>query len=63
MLLAGGLNPDNVQQAIATVNPWGVDVNSGVKGTDGFQCLKRMAEFIALAKSDEGENNQPSQRR
>ena len=63
VLLAGGLNPDNVRQAIARVNPWGVDVNSGVKGTDGFQCLKRMAEFIALAKSDEGRNNQPSQRR
>lgn len=63
VLLAGGLNPSNVQQAIATVNPWGVDVNSGVKGSDGFQCLERMAQFIALAKSHEGRSRSPSQRR
>lgn len=63
VLLAGGLNPDNVRQAIARVNPWGVDVNSGVKGSDGFQCLKRMAQFIALAKSDEGRSKPASQHR
>lgn len=50
LLLAGGLTPQNVAAAIATVRPWGVDVNSGVKGPDGCKDPELLEAFIQAAK-------------
>lgn len=51
MLLAGGLNPENVADAIATVRPWGVDVASGVESEPGRKDPAKMRRFIQNAKA------------
>ena len=51
VILAGGLNPDNVMEAIKTVHPYAVDVNSGVSQNDGTKDFQRLKLFIARAKS------------
>ena len=48
-LLAGGLTPENVADAIATAHPWGVDISSGVE-TDGLQDPVKIKNFVANAK-------------
>ena len=51
--LAGGLTPDNVATAVATVRPWVVDVSSGVEDAPGCKNHELMKSFIRAAKSAE----------
>ena len=50
LFLAGGLTPDNVRQAIATVRPMAVDVASGVESAPGIKDHDKLRQFIERAK-------------
>lgn len=50
VFLAGGLTPENIVSAIATVKPYGVDVNSGVRSVPRFKDYNKMRIFIERAK-------------
>lgn len=51
LLLAGGLTPDNVAEAVQTVRPWGVDVSSGVEKEPGVKNIRKVKKFIAAVRS------------
>ena len=50
LMIAGGLTPENVGEAIRTVRPWGVDVSTGVEEKPGRKDPKKMREFVAEAR-------------
>lgn len=50
LILAGGLNPENVAAGITAVRPWGVDVAGGVESSPGLKDLERVSRFISAAR-------------
>jgi phosphoribosylanthranilate isomerase len=53
LILAGGLNPDNIVDAIRVVNPFAVDVNSGIENSPGIKSHQKMgAVFDAVREAD-----------
>jgi phosphoribosylanthranilate isomerase len=52
LVAAGGLNPENVAEAIAALQPWGVDVVSGVESSPGRKDPDRVRALIANAKAE-----------
>lgn len=50
IILAGGLTPANVKEAVQKINPYGVDTSSGVESSPGIKDAVKVKEFIERAK-------------
>lgn len=53
VILAGGLNPENVRQAIRDFHPYAVDVASGVEERVGIKSQEKVRDFIRICREEE----------
>jgi phosphoribosylanthranilate isomerase len=51
MILSGGLNAENVKSAVAAVNPYAVDVSSGVEAAPGIKDENKLRAFFAALQA------------
>jgi phosphoribosylanthranilate isomerase len=52
LIVAGGLRPENVAQAIEQLRPWGVDAVSGVEASPGQKDAARVRDFVKISRGD-----------
>jgi len=51
LILAGGLKPENIAEAVRQVRPFAVDVSSGVEASPGLKSPEKVRRFVAEARS------------
>jgi len=56
-ILSGGLNPDNISEAISLVKPYAVDVNSGIEDRPGKKNVYLMKELMETIRKIKGQTN------
>jgi len=57
VIIAGGLTPDNISEAVGSVRPWGIDVAGGVEAGPGVKDVEKLQKFIGGAKKAAVEAN------